>query len=525
MNINEHLILTIDLGTSGPKVSVYNAHTDLIDSAFETNQVILKDHGGAEQDTAEWTQSITKAYQTIKARGLFNPKHIRAVNVTAQWSGTVPVDKNGNAIMNAIIWMDSRGAEYAHEVTNGLIKVDGYSVFKMLKWVKLTGGGPTKSGKDSISHILYLKNKLPDIYAKAYKFLEPKDFLNAWISGQICSSFDAITVHWVTDNRDISNIKYSDDLLKMAGVEREKLPDLLPPNSIVGKVSKAFAQAFELDEECVVVSGSPDTHSAAIGSGAVHDFEPHLYIGTSSWLLAHVPFKKTDLLHNMGCIPSSIPGKYLLMNEQECAGNNLNFLKNNILFPKDELNDEDAPKDFYKQLDKMADRIPAGSEGLVYLPWLYGERSPVDDHYARGGFYNMSLNHTRAHFARAIFEGVAFNSRWLLGYAEKMMGQQCKAVRFIGGGANSAVWCQIFADVFDRPIHQVSDPVHANSKGSALLAAVAMKWIDYKDISTLSKVENVYEPNPANKVLYDDRFNTFVKIYNRNKSIFHKLNK
>lgn len=525
MDIDQNLILTVDLGTSGPKVSVYNAQADMIDSAFSENKLILKDNGGAEQDPADWQNAIQKAYAEIKQRGQFNSKHIKVISVTAQWSNTVPVDENGKAIFNCINWMDSRGAEYIEKITNGLLKVDGYDIFKILKWIKYTGGGPTKSGKDPIAHILYLKHKEPEIYNRAYKFLEAKDFLNAWLCGKIVSSYDGITLHWLTDNRDINHVQYSDTLLKMSGIDKSKLPDLVAPNSVIGTVTPDIAKLFDLDENCVVISGSPDTHSAAIGSGAVNDFEPHMYIGTSSWLMTHLPFKKTDLFHNMGAIPSSIPGKYLLANEQECAGVNLNFLKNNLFFPKDELNSESAPKDFYKQLDAMAARIPAGSDDLFYLPWLYGERSPVDDHYARGGLYNMSLHHTRAHVARAVFEGVALNARWLLKYVEKIMGKESTGIRFIGGGANSAVWSQIISDVLKRPIHQIKDPVHANSKGAALLAAVAMKWINYSDIADLVKVVKTYEPNAQNSTKYDAMFETFTNIYAKNKPIFTKLNK
>lgn len=525
MDIHQNLLLTIDLGTSGPKVSVYNAHTDLIDAAFAENQLILKENGGAEQAPNDWQNAIKKAYLEIKQRAKFNSKNIKAISVTAQWSNTVPVDENGNPIFNCINWMDARGAKYIEKITDGFLKVDGYDIFKILKWIKYTGGGPSKSGKDPIAHILYLKHQEPEVYNKTYKFLEAKDFLNAWLSGKIVASYDSITLHWLTDNRNIHAITYSDELLKISGIDKQKLPDLVPPNSIIGVVTPEIAQLFDLDENCVVISGSPDTHSAAIGSGAVNDFEPHLYIGTSSWLMTHLPFKKTDLFHNMGAIPSSIPGKYLLANEQECAGANLNFLKNNLFFPKDELNSIETPSDFYKQLDKMAARIPVGSEGLFYLPWIYGERSPVDDHYVRGGLYNLSLHHTRAHVARAVFEGVALNAKWLLKYVEKIMGKESSDIRFIGGGANSALWSQIISDVLNRPILQVKDPVQANSKGAALMAAVALKWINYSDIPQLVQVENTYTPNTKNSSLYAEMFSVFTSIYTKNKAIFSKLNK
>jgi xylulokinase len=313
------------------------------------------------------------------------------MNITTQWSGTVAVDEKGDPLMNAIIWMDSRGAEHAQKLMHGPVRVDGYAVGKILKWIRLAGGGPSRSGKDTISHILYIKNKLPDIYKRTYKFLEPKDYLNLYFTGRFAASFDSITIYWITDNRDINNIKYSDELIRITGVDKAKLPELVPTNSLLGTIKKELAEEFGLNDNVKVISGTPDTHSAAVGSGAVKDFEPHLYIGTSSWLICHAPWKKTDIFHNMGTIPSGIPGKYMLVNEQETTGACLNFVKNNIFYHEDELQTEKAPADFYKRMDKVVAKVPAGSNGVIFTPWLNGERSPVDDHHARGGFYNLSL--------------------------------------------------------------------------------------------------------------------------------------
>ena len=523
--IIQNLILTIDLGTAGPKVCVFDSQANIVDKAFEETSLNLIEDGGAEQNPDDWKNAILNAFATLKTRAKFNPKNIKAINITSQWSGTVAVDKNGEAIHDAIIWMDSRGAPYVQKIMDGWPKIEGYGLFKVLEWIRKTGGAPTKSGKDSIAHILFLKNEKADVYEKTYKFLEPKDYLNNWLSGKILSSYESITLHWVTDNRDVNNIKYDDKLLKWAGLEKEKLPDLISPNSIVGPLKKDIIDLLGVADDCQLISGSPDTHSAAVGSGAVGENEPHLYIGTSSWLLAHTTKKKTDIFHNMGTIPSSLKGKYLLANEQECAGVNLQFLRDQLFFPKDALNDKEAPSDFYEKLDTMAESIAPGCDGLYFLPWMYGERSPIDDHYARGGFYNMSLKHSRAHIARAVLEGVAFNSRWLLKYVEKNTNTTAKEIRFIGGGANSTTWCQILADVLNRPILQMDDPIQANSRGSAILASLALGWISEKDISTLCKVKKIYQPSKNSAELYNDLFDTFVTIYERNKNIYQYLNK
>lgn len=520
-----NLILTIDLGTSGPKVSVFDSRAQMIDYEFAEVPLILIGEDGREQKPADWVDTILHCYNAIRQRGKFNPKDIIALNITTQWSGTVCVDKKGEPLMNAIIWMDSRGAHYAQKLMYGPIRVDGYGIGKALKWVRYTGGGPSPSGKDSISHILFIKDKLPEVYKNTYKFLEPKDYLNLYFTGRFAASYDSITIHWITDNRDINNIKYSDELIKITGIDKAKLPDLVPTNSLLGTIRKDLAEQLGLRDDVKVISGTPDTYSAALGSGAVRDFEPHLYIGTSSWLLCHTPWKKTDLFHNMGCLPSGIPGKYILVNEQETTGACLNFVKNNILYYQDELQTENAPEDFYKRMDKVVERVPAGSNGVIFTPWLNGERSPVDDHHARGGFYNLSLSTNRTHMLRAVFEGIACNNRWLLSYAEKLCGKKFEAINFIGGGANSNIWCQILADVFDRPVKQMNQPLNANSRGAAFLALMSLGLLKVEEVSALAEVKNIYQPNPANRKLYDELFSRYVEIYETNKGLFKRWNK
>ena len=328
-------ILTIDLGTSGPKVCIFDQNLALLGSAFYEVQLRFVGQSGVEQSPQDWIQAINDCIRDLREKNAEMFSHVAAINVTAQWSGTVCLDASGNTIGNSIIWMDARGAPYAQKLMDGLLTVDGYAINKVLKWIQITGGAPTKSGKDSISHILYLKNECPEIYERTQVFLEPKDYLNYFLSGRKCASHDSIAVHWITDNRDINNITYSDNLIKKTGVDRKKLPELIPTNAIIGKVLPEIATAWGIPADALVVAGTPDVHSAAIGSGGVKDFVPHLYIGTSSWMVCHVPFKKTDMFHNLATIPSGMPGRYMLVNEQETAGACLQFLKNQIFFPKE----------------------------------------------------------------------------------------------------------------------------------------------------------------------------------------------
>ena len=525
MPSDDKFILAIDLGTSGPKVALVSTQGELLGSEFEETKLMLLPEGGAEQSPSNWWEAITKAVKRLLGKGAIPNDAIAAIAITGQWSGTVPVDQEGNALTNAIIWMDARGAPFIKQIVEGVVKVEGYAPGKLFKWLQLTGGVPGLAGKDSIAHILYLKHAHPDIYQRTYKFLEPVDYIGLRLTGQMAASYNSIVLYWLTDNRNINEIPYDEALIKISTVDRAKLPALKPANSILGQLLPGIAREWGLREDVQVVMGSPDVHSAAIGSGAVQDFEPHLYIGTSSWLTCHVPFKKTDLFHNLAALPSAIPGRYLLTDEQETAGACLQFLRDNLIFHQDELSNGAKPENAYKLFDQIAERTPAGSQGLIFTPWLYGERTPVDDHLVRGGFFNQSLQTTREHMIRAVFEGVAHNSRWLLKYVEAFIKQPVEAINFVGGGAKSDIWCQIHADILNRPIRQMKDPIEVNVRGAALLASVALGYLSYDDIASQVQVANIYQPNPDHRKLYDEMFEEFIAIYENNKKTYARLNR
>lgn len=522
--MSEQLILAIDLGTSALKVALVNASGEILACEQETQSVILLPHGGAEQNPDDWWSAIARAAKRVLAQHRAWAQNVAALVCTTQWSGTVPVDRAGNAIHNAIIWMDARGAPYVQQVVGGGIAIEGYNALRLLPWLRKTGGIPTRSGKDSIAHILWLKHEQPAIYNAAYKFLEPKDYLNLKLTGQFAAGYDSIILHWVTDNRNIARVDYDAQLLKFVGVAREKLPDLKPPTAVLGKLMPEIAREFGLREDVRVAMGTPDIHSAAIGSGATRDYDAHLYIGTSSWLCCHVPFKKTDLTHNMASLPSALPQRYLLTNEQETAGACLSYLRDNLFFADDALQTP-QPANAYRAFDALAARVSAGSNKLIFTPWLYGERTPVDDHSVRGGFFNQSLQTTRAHMIRAVMEGVAYNTRWLRDAVEKFCARKIAALNFIGGGANSAVWCQIFADVLGCEIRQVREPVQANVRGAALLAAVSLGWLPADEIPAQVAIQNTFTPNAAHRKIYDELFAEFLNLYKANRKIYARLNR
>jgi xylulokinase len=517
-------ILAIDLGTSGPKVGLVGGNGEVDRFEFEPVPLILSPGGGAEQDPGDWWSAIGCASRRLLASRKLPVEAIIAVCSTAQWSGTVAVDAGGHPLMNAILWLDSRGEKHVREITGGFPRIAGFGVRKLFTWLRKSGGLPGHSGKDPTAHILFLKNEQPEIYRRTFKFLEPKDYLNLRLTGQCAASFDSIALHWVTDNRDISNVCYDTQLLALARIDREKLPDLIPATNTLGPLTSEAAAHLGVRAGIPVVMGTPDVHSSTIGSGAIRDCDCSLYLGTSAWMSCHFPKKKVDILNSIAALPSALPGKYIVLNDQECAGACLTFARDHLYPLKTEGGTEDDPWRSYERLTELASKAPAGSGEVIFTPWLNGERTPVDNPFLRGGFHNLSMRTERPHLIRAVLEGVAYNSRWLLECVEKFTGRRADPIRLAGGCARSELWCQIHADVLGREILLVRDPILANVRGAGLLAFAALGHVQWDDIPRLVPIQRRFQPDPANAAKYGQLYGAFRKIHAKTNGIYRSLN-
>ena len=519
----EVFVLAVDLGTGGPKAAVVSSTGRIAASASEPVGLHLLPGGGAEQDPAAWWAAIVAATRRALEESSLRPSSIIGVGCTAQWSGTVAVDASGTPLRPAVIWMDSRGSSAMRRQMGGKVSVLGYDVRKIQRWIRLTGGAPSQSGKDPTAHILWIREAEPAVYDATFKFLEPVDWLNQRLTGRFSASYDSIAAHWVTDNRNIKSIDYDESLLHMSGLERSKLPDIVPSATVMGTLRAEAADELGLPAGLPVVTGTGDVHSAAVGSGAVADFEGHLYIGTSSWISCHVPFKKTDAIRNVAAIPAAIPGRYMVADEHETAGACLTFLAENVLF--DGKGPHPGISNVYRHFDDVAAKVAPGSHGAMFTPWLNGERSPVDDHTIRGGFHNLSLSTSRDDLVRAVYEGVALNSRWLLGAVERFVGRRFETLAFIGGGANSDVWSQIHADAMGRRIRQVVDPVLANVRGAGILTLLALGRIRVEEIPGMVEMGRTFDPDPVAGKVYGELYDEFVNLYKQTKDIHRRLNR
>ena len=519
----EPLILAVDLGTSGCKCALVTSKGEVLAWAFRPVALHV-DGVSAEQDPADWWSAFTLAARELLGNDAALRRRVIGVCCSTQGEGTICVDQAGEAIGRCMLWLDMRGADAIGRRVRGRgVNVEGYSLFKIVRWLRLTGGAPALSGKDSAGHIAYIQDHEPERYEKTYKFLNVLDYMNLRLTGRFCATRDSILTAWVTNNRNPNQIRYHAGLIRMLGVDADKFPEIVASTEVLGPLKAVVAEELGLDAATVVVAGAIDNSAVAVGA-AVQDYATHLYLGTSSWLGAHVPRMRTDVSSKIGAVPSAVDGRYLAMALQSLAGGNLSFLRDRILYHPDELLSDEERPDVYEVLNRIAERVPPGARGLIYTPWLFGERTPVDDPSLRASFVNLSLKHSREDIIRAVMEGVALNTRWMLEPFCRLLRRDPGMITAVGGGAQSDIWCQIMADVTGKPIRQLVNPIQANAIGAAFIAWVGTGALMFDDLKSLRQVRRVFEPAAGLRQLYDDQFATFLEVRERLAPLYRRLN-
>jgi len=511
--VAEPWFLAIDLGTGGPKVGAVSLEGVLLAHAMSPVRTRYLQGGGAVQDPSEWWERIQEGVRATLASSAVDAAQLEGVGITGQWGSTVPVGNGGQALGDCMLWADTRGGRFSARVVGGLVSLFGYSPASILRWVQLTGGAPSPNGADPLGHELYMRNCEPELYAKTETMLEPVDYIGLRLTGRAVATPASMILSWLTDNRPGASPAYIPELVRRSTRAAEKLPELVATGSVVGEVLPEVASELGIPQ-VPVVAGVPDLHTSYLGSGAVEPFEAHLTISTTAWIACEVAFKRTDVLHQMASVPGVRPGAYLVANNHETAGLCLKWMRDAL-----------ALEGGYGELCRLAETAPAGSGGVIFTPWLNGERTPVEDRTLRAAFINVSLDTGRAHLVRAVLEGVAFNARWLLDAVEKFVRRPLPVLRILGGGAQSDLWCQIHADILERRIERVADPMHASVRGAGLFAAMSLGKLSLGEVRGLVRVTDVFEPSANARNVYAPMYQEFKGLYGRLHATYARLNR
>ena len=527
-------ILAVDLGNGGPKVAVVSLEGAVLRVAMRPVRLSVGLDGTATQDATEWWSGLlAAAREAIDGAGA-DRDELHAVAITGQWGSSVPVGAGGQPVGDVILWADTRARDLSSKLIGGPVNIGGFAPHKVLPFVRITGGAPTPSGADPTGHSLLLRTRLQEVYAKTSVILEPVDYLGLRFTGRAAATPASMIASWITDNRIGAPLGYVDGLLARTRRDRRRLPELIPTGSVLGPLLPGVAAELGVAAGAPVVCGIPDLHAAVVGSGAVAPYESHIAISTTSWVGARVPFKRTDILHQIATVPGLDPAHPVVANNQETGGAALQWLREQIVAPNDGLLGggsgigasgaaEEGLSPSFEDLFRLAERAPAGCEGLLFTPWLNGERSPVEDKIVRAGWLNLSLRTDRAMLVRSVLEGVAYNSRWLLDAYEKFIKRPVPRIRILGGGAQSELWCQIYADVLGRPVEQVNDPRNAQLGGVALWARVCLGELRLEDVPALVPVPAAFEPS-ADRRLYAEGYAEYRMLYGKLKGLYHRLN-
>ncbi|MFZ0324113.1 MAG: FGGY-family carbohydrate kinase [Actinomycetes bacterium] len=511
-------VLALDLGTSGLKVGAVDSSGEIIathEVALTTN---LVPGGGVEQDPDEWWRGVVSGVRHLDDAGV-PLSEVIAVGITGQYGSTVPVDGAGRPVGPCLVWADERGAPHSRAAFGG--PVAGYKAAAVAAWLRYSGGLPSPNGADPSGHALYLRRESSQIYDRACWLLEPVDFLGLRFTGVVAGTPASMVATWLTDNRPGAEPRYVPQLVRMADRELDKLPPLRPSGSLLGEVSHEAAAELGIPAGVPVACGVPDLQAAHAGSGAVSQGQAHFAISTTAWVSCAVSFKKTDVFHQIASVPGLQAGEYLLINNQETAGASLQWLRDGVLGPGPGLPPDWHPS--YDDLVGLAATAEPGSGGVLFTPWLNGERSPVDDRRLRAAFLNVSLDSDRADFVRAVLEGVAYDLRWLVEAADGFVGSRLDPLRVLGGGARSDLWCQIDADVLGRTVERVSRPEVAQLRGVAFIALVATGQLSWGDLPSRVPVDRTFTPDPHTRATYDQGYQAFRRAHHDLKGWYRRV--
>jgi xylulokinase len=509
--VAEPWVLAIDLGTGGPKIGAVSVDGQLLAHAISVVDTRYLPGGGAVQDPTQWWDVVRAGARSVLDSDRVDRSSLIGVGLTGQWGSTVPVDASGQPAGDCRLWADTRGGRFSARAVGGRLALFGYTPVNLLRWVQLTGGAPSPNGADPLGHELYMRNCEPEIYARTNTLVEPVDYLGLRLTGRVVATPASMILSWLTDNRRGAGPAYVPELVRRSGRDASKLPELVATGSVIGTVLPEVAHDLGIGE-VPVVAGVPDLHSAWIGSGAVAPFEGHLTISTTAWIACEVPFKRTDVVHQMASVPGLRSDNYLIANNHETAGLCLKWLRDSVVAGS------------YEELCELASRVPAGAGGVMFTPWLNGERTPVEDRTLRGAFLNVSLETGRGEMVRALIEGVAFNARWLLDAVEKFAGRPLPTLRILGGGAQSELWCQIHADILGRRVERVAEPMYACVRGAGLFAAVSLGKISLDDVRGRVAVNESFEPDDRNRGVYEPMYREFKQFYGALHRSYARLN-
>lgn len=535
-------VITYDIGTTGIKTCLIEIDKEMKILASSTaGYSLYVDEetgvkGGAEQDADEWWDAMCTTTKTVfNKMPSVSKEQVEGISFCSAMQGLVLVDKEGNCIRRPMTYMDQRARE---ELKKGMahgFQIAGAEITKLLKYLRYTGA-VSSSVKDPIWKYRWVEAHEPENFKKIYKWLDIKEYLILRASGEFVMTQDSAFGTLLYDTRK-GHEGWCKPVCDMVGVKMEHLAPIKKSTEKVGEVTEQAAKELGLAPGTAVYGGGGDASLIGVGAGAVEVGDTHIYSGTSGWVGTVVPEQVVDAGAMMAAIVGVNPKTFNYFGELETSNKCVGWVKDHLaldeigVFLKKYGNAADSFEqvefNMYDYLEEVIDTIPAGSNGVIFTPWLHGNRCPFEDPNAAGMFFNIRLDTGKTELIRSVVEGICFHMRWMLERQEQKISKYKKssAVRFCGGGALGETTCQILADVLQRDVVVVESPQNIGAVGAAACIAVGMQLIPtIEDVKKLIPVKTTYHPNPENKAVYDKNFKVFQNLYKCNKENFAILN-
>lgn len=521
-------VISYDIGTTSTKTCLYRvgARLELLRRALHRYPLRVLPGGGVEQDPAEFWRAMALGTREVLAASGVSAPSVRALSFSSQMQGLILVDEALQPVRPAMSYLDSRGMEEHRRVIKSGLCVAGLRARIALPSLYLTGG-VSASVKDPVWKYLWVKDHEPERFARVRYWLDIKEYLALRCTGRAAMTEDSAHATFLLDSRP-GRHRWSAYLAKAYGVELRHLPEIIASTDVVGPLTAEAAADLGLTPGISVVAGGGDLTMTALGSGCVNPGDAHVYMGTSGWVSTVSAKRLVDVNHLMASIIGARPGHYNYIGEQETSGKCLDWARDHLaldgigLFPAD-LSKEAEPRAFEVMASAGAG-APPGAGGVVFAPWLHGNRSPFEDPLARGIFFNVGLNTDKACLLRAVLEGVFQHKRWLLECMAKKAAVR-EPLRFAGGGAISKAIGQLLADIIGRAIEAVAEPQCAGATGAAALCALHLGALSGFDrLRESIQVNATYEPDRSAREVYERGYEVLRGLHSANRRHFRRLN-
>ncbi len=500
-------ILAHDLGTSGDKATIFSVDGTLVGSAVYAYQTDYFNGTWAEQDANDWWRAVCTTTKDLIAEIGILPEEIAAVSFSGQMMGCLCVDRNGIPMRKSIIWADQRAQKQAAEIESHISQQDFYRI-----------AGHRNTAYYGVQKLMWIRDNEPEIYANTYKVLNAKDYIVYRLTGKYYTEYsDANSMTCF----DLNKLAWSERLVDYAGIDGDKLPEAKPSTFVAGGVTAAAAEACGLAVKTPVVMGAGDGVTANIGAGSIQEGKTYCCMGTSAWITT--TSEKPIFDANMRTVTwaHAIPGLYAPNGTMQFAGGSYNWLKNTICLAEKNLAEQTGMSP-YQYMNEQIEESSAGSNGVLFLPYLMGERAPRWNYEAKGAFIGLKADTTRSDILRSVLEGITMNLGIVLDILRESL--TIDEVLVIGGGAKGAIWRQIMADIWDTKILVPSVLEEAGSMGAAVIGGVgAGLYRDFSAIDKFIEIAHIQEPNPVNVQAYQRPKQNFDACYYALEKVYAQL--